>query len=115
MEHPVIKARSIALLDKDGKVTLTLDGTNGIRLWGKDDKLRGSFGLLTTGQSALMFFHSPVPRVDLRLDEEGNPDLTMVDNRQLEAAELSIRAWDKEEQQHKKTKRHHPTATKRGA
>ena len=49
-----------------------------------------------------MFFHGPMPRVDLRLDEEGNPDLTLVGNRQLETAEVLIRAWDKENQQNKR-------------
>ena len=115
MEHPVIRTRRIELVDKDGNITLTLDAPYGIRLWGKDGKVRGGLGLLTTDRPALTFFHGPVPRVDLRLDEKGNPDFTMVGNRQLEVAELGIRAGDKEEQQNKKAKRRRPTATKKGA
>jgi hypothetical protein len=114
IKHPVIKARSIELIDNDGNVTLTLDGTHGIRLWGKDDKIRGSFGLLTTDRPALLFFHGPMPRVDLRLDEKGNPDFTMVGNRQLGAAALCIRAWDQEDEQKKNAKRRQSTAKKKG-
>ena len=52
-----------------------------------------------------MFFHGPMPRIDLRLEETGNPDLTLVGNRQLEAAEVLIHAWNKEDQQTQKAKK----------
>jgi hypothetical protein len=63
-------------------------------------------------QPALMFFHGPMLRVDLRLEETGNPDLTLVGNRQLETAEVLIRAWDKEDQQNEKAKKPTKRTTK---
>ena len=90
----VITTQKILIVDANGNPRICLDAEYGIRLSGEDGRPKASLGLLTMGQPALMFFHGPMPRVDLRLDETGNPDLTLVGNRQLETAEVLIRAWD---------------------
>jgi hypothetical protein len=72
----VMKTQSILIVDANGKPRIALDAEYGIRLVGEDGRPKASFGFLATGQPALMFFHGPMPRVDLRLDETGNPDLT---------------------------------------
>jgi hypothetical protein len=109
----VMTTQKLLIVDANGKPRICLDTEYGIRLLGEDGRPKACLSLLTTGQPALMFFHGPMPRVDLRLDETGNPDLTLVGNRQLETTEVLIRAWDKEDQQNKKTKKKaHPTQAK---
>jgi hypothetical protein len=110
----VVKTHKILIVDANGKPRLCLAAEYGIRLLDEDGRPKASLGLLTTGQPALMFFHGPMLRVDLRLDETGNPDLTLVGNRQLETAEVLIGAWDKEDQQAQKAKKKIPHARKAG-
>jgi hypothetical protein len=106
-----ITTQQILIVDANGKPRITVDAEYGIRLLGEDGRPKASLGLLTTGQPALMFFHGPMPRVDLRLDETGNPDLTLVGNRELETAEVLIRAWDKEDQEPQKATKKRNTKT----
>lgn len=61
-----------------------------------------------------MFFDGPLPRVDLRLDAQGNPDLALVGDRHLEMAELCIRALDAE-QPKKNIKRQPPRRSRKSA
>jgi hypothetical protein len=107
-----ITTQKILIVDANGKPRICLDAEYGIRLLGEDGRPKASLGLLTTGQPALLFFHGPMPRADLRLDEEGNPDLTLVGNRQLEVAEALIGAWDTEDQQNNKAKKPTKRTTK---
>ena len=60
MEQQVIRTQRIELFDDTGKVTMTLDATKGLQLWGKDSTPKAGLLLLNTGQPALMFFHGPV-------------------------------------------------------
>src|SRR5262245_58223936 len=109
------QTQRLLIVNANGKPRTCLDATYGLRLLGEDgSRPHASLGVLTTGQPALLFLYGPMPRVELRLDEQGNSDFTMVGNRQLEVAELCIRAGDNEEQQDKKAKRRQPTAAKKG-
>ena len=90
---PVLRARRIELVDEHGEIKITLDAKETgsvIRLWGKDKSLKASFGLLTSAQPALLLLDGYLPRVDLRLEEDGQPNFGFVQNRHMAACEIFI-------------------------
>jgi hypothetical protein len=99
LEYPVLRARRIELVDENGKIRITLDGMAAgpcLRLWDAEGQMKCSLGLLTTGQPTLMFFTGYMPRVNLRLDKQGDPAFSLIDTATLEVAEVMIEAWKKE-------------------
>ena len=112
----VIRARRIELVDEQGDIKITLDAqTTGsvIRLWGKDAHLKASFGLLTTDRPALLFLDGYLPRVDLRLEEDGQPNLGFVQDRHMDVCETFIENAKRRERQAKRKAKKEPTQSKR--
>lgn len=94
LEKPhVVRTPRIELADKHGNVRITLDALPDgpcIRLWDKDHRVKASFGLLTTDQPTLLFLEGYLPRVDLRLEEDGQPSFGMISDRSMNVAEVLI-------------------------
>src|SRR5262245_42530635 len=89
----VLRARRIELVDAHGEIKITLDAQaegSVIRFWGKDKQLKASLGLHTTDQPALLFLDGYVPRIDLRLEKDGQPGFGMVYDRAMNACEILI-------------------------
>jgi len=108
---PVMRARRIELVDENGDIKIALDAQaegSVIRLWGKDNKLKASFGLLTTDQPALLLLDGYLPRVDLRLEDDGQPSLGMVRDRTMDVCEIFIENAKRQERQAKSKARKQP-------
>jgi hypothetical protein len=93
--HPsqIVRARRIELVDENGDIKITLDAQaegSVIRLWGKDKRPKASFGLLTTDQPALLLLDGYLPRVGLRLKDDGQPSFELVHDRTMNACEIFI-------------------------
>lgn len=101
----VVRARRIELVDEQGNIKITLDAQGEgsvMRLWGKDGRVKASFGLLTTDQPAVLFLDGYLPRVDLRLEEDGQPSFGLVHDRTMNACEIFIKAANKQQRQAKR-------------
>ena len=112
----IIRARRIELVDEHGNIKITLDAQaegSVMRLWGKDRRVKGSLGLLTTDQPALLLVDGYLPRVDLRLEEDGQPSLGLVHDRTMHACEIFIEAANKQERQAKRTAKQRPAKAKK--
>src|SRR5262245_55040053 len=101
----VVRARRVELVDEEGNVKITL-GTQKIgpviRLWGRDNRVKASLGLLTTDQPALSFLDGYLPRVDPRLEEDGQPTLGLVQDRHMDACGILIENAKRLKQQAKR-------------
>ena len=98
----VVRAQRIELVDEQGHIKITLDAqTQGsvIRLWGQDGKLKASFGLLTTDQPAILFLDGLFPRVDLRLEEDGQPSFSLIPDRTMAIAKTMLEAIQEEQEE----------------
>ncbi len=112
----VVRARRIELVDEQGDIKITLDaGESGsvIRLWGKDHRLKASFGLLTSDQPALLLLDDHFLRVDLRLENDGQPSLGMVHNRTMDMCAIFIEHANRLERQAKRKTKKEPTQSNR--
>jgi hypothetical protein len=95
----IIRARRIELVDEHGVLKITLDARaeeSVIRLWGKDGSLKAAFGLLTNDQPGLLFLDRYLPRVDLRLEEDGQPSFGLAYDRTMHACEIFINSAERQ-------------------
>lgn len=113
----IIRARRIELVDEHGVLKITLDAHTEepvVRFWGKDGNLKAALGLLPTGQPILTFLDNYLPRLDLRLEEDGQPTLGWADDRTLKACEILIEnAHRREREATRKAKKKHAPRTKK--
>jgi hypothetical protein len=112
----IVRARRIELVDEHGDIKITLDAqaqASVMRLWGKDGRVKGSFGLLTTDQPALLLLDGYLPRVDLRLEDDGQPSFGLVYDRSMNVCEALIEAGKKQERQEKRTAKQRPAKAKK--
>jgi hypothetical protein len=97
--QPVVRAQRLELVDEQGAIKITLDTQETgsvIRFWGKDRKVKAALGMLTTDRPTLLFLDGYLPRVDLRLEEDGQPSLSLAQNHYLDLCEVFIEAGKKQ-------------------